>query len=658
VTLLDESTDASPVGGSPATSTFEPVGVVARYPAPRATIDPDTHKGWIRRVLPLVTAHRWLLIGSLSAALVALVANVAVPAVVRVAIDSALVDQTSDLEPFVMVLVALALVRATTSFAYRYGLYRMAYRIETDLRSIVYEHLTRLSFSFYDRVQSGQVISRANSDIRSVQMFLAFAPLMAVSVLTFVLALTYMLTVDIPLTILALAALPGVYGIGTRMRDHIFPLSWIVQARTAEMATIVDENINGARVVKSFAAEERQISALARAAQRMRWAAIQTARARARYGPLMENLPRLGLVAVLVYGGTLVIDGRIELGTLVAFNAYILMLQVPFRLLGFFLMLGQRAAASAGRIYEILDEEPQVVDAPGARDLQESVGRIEYRNVRFGYRDGPDVLTDLSLVVEPGETVALVGRTGCGKSTVARLLPRFYDVRSGAVLVDGHDVRDLTTASLRSHVGLVLDEPFLFSVSVHDNIAFGRPDATAQEVRAAARAARAEEFIDRLPDGFATVVGERGYTLSGGQRQRIAIARTLLVNPRLLVLDDATSAIDARVEEEIHQALRTLLDDRTTLVIAHRLSTIALADRVVLLEEGRMAASGSHRHLMATEPRYREVLARTIEHDEPPAADGTQDERSGARTGDDLGPADRSAGRDEGRDEGGSPPCP
>jgi len=591
-------------------SPFEPIGVSPRYPPPRATIDPDRSLGWIRRVWPVVRAHGWLLSWSLAAAMVALPANVAVPAVVRSAIDDALVQRTGELEPYIAVLAALALTRGVMAYAYRYGLYRMAYEIETDLRSIIYEHLTRLSFSFYDRIQAGQIISRANSDIRSVQMFLAFAPLMAVSLLTFGIAFAFMLTVSIPLTILALAALPGVYAIGTRMRASIFPLSWISQARAADLATIVDENVNGVRVVKSFAAEERQIGLLARAAQRMQWASIQLADARARYGPAMENLPRLGLVAVLVYGGTLVIDGEIELGTLVAFNAYILMLQAPFRLLGFFLMLANRAEASAQRIYEILDEEPEILDRPGAIDLVDPVGPIEYRDVRFGYGDGPDVLDGFSLTVEPGETVAIVGRTGSGKSTVARLLPRFYDVRSGAVLVDGHDVRDLTTASLRHAVGLVLDEPFLFSVSVHDNIAYGRPDAGDDEVLAAARAAQADEFVQRLPDGYRTLVGERGYTLSGGQRQRIAIARTLLVNPRLLVLDDATSAIDVGVEATIHAALEALLEGRTTIVIAHRLSTIALADRVVLLERGRVVASGTHRELMAREPRYAEVLAR------------------------------------------------
>jgi ATP-binding cassette subfamily B protein len=332
----------------------------------------------------------------------------------------------------------------------------------------------------------------------------------------------------------------------------------------------------------------------------------------------MENLPRVGLAAVLAYGGWLAIDGQIQIGTLVAFNAYVVMLQTPFRMLGFFLMMTQRAAASAGRIYEILDEVPAVQDRPGAVDLIDSRGRIEFRGVDFAYTtaaDAPKVLDGFDLTVEPGETVALVGRTASGKSTVVRLLPRFYDVQAGAVLVDGHDVRDLTVLSLRSAVGVVSDEPFLFSVPIRDNIAYGRPDASAVDVEAAARAAQAHGFITDLPDGYDTVVGERGYTLSGGQRQRIALARIVLANPRILILDDATSAVDVHVEEAIHDALSGSLADRTTMIVAHRLSSIALADRVVLLEGGRVVATGPHAHLLATEPRYADIVSHLEEAD-------------------------------------------
>ena len=387
----------------------------------------------------------------------------------------------------------------------------------------------------------------------------------------------------------------------------------------ADIATIVDENVNGVRVVKSFAAEQSQVDELAGAAQRLQWASVRTAMTRARYAPLMENLPRLGLAAVLLYGGWLAIEGEITVGAIVAFNAYVIMLQAPFRLLGMITMLGQRAAASAARIYEILDEPPEIVDRPGAVDLVAPRGAIEFDDVTFAYRrpgaeqDEP-VLEHFSLHLRPGETVAIVGRTGSGKSTIARLLPRFYDVDSGSVRVDGHDVRDLTLGSLRANVAVVLDEPFLFSTTIRENIAYSRPDASTEDVEAAARAAHADEFIDDLPMGYETIIGERGYDLSGGQRQRIAIARTLLANPPVLVLDDATSAVDVQVEEHIHGALGNLLEGRTTLVIAHRLSTINLADRVVLVECGRVVADGTHTELMAAEPRYVEVLARAA-HD-------------------------------------------
>jgi ATP-binding cassette subfamily B protein len=586
-----------------------PVPDGADAPTPAAAIDPDRGLGWIRRVLPLVRARQARMLTGLACALVAMLAQVVAPRILMAAIDRALTARTSDLAPFVAVLVALAVLRGVLTYAYRTTLFKVAFGLEYDLRTTIYEHLTTLSFSFYDRVQSGQLISRANSDIRSVQMFLTFMPIVALSLGTFVVALGIMLAVNVPLTLVAVAPLPFVYVVGVKMRDLLFPISWIVQARTADVATIVEENVTGARVVKSFAAEGSQLDALAGAARRLQWASIRQVDVRARYAPVMEALPRLGLAAVLLYGGLLAIDGEVTVGTIVAFSTYVVLLQAPFRILGFMLMLGQRAAASADRIYEILDAEPEVVDRPGAFDLVAPRGEVELRDVTFRYGEAAPVLERLDLHLQPGETVALIGRTGSGKSTVARLLPRFYDVSGGAVLVDGHDVRDLTVRSLRAAVGLVLDEPFLFSASVRENITYGRPDATDAEVRAAARAAGAEAFVDALPEGFDTEVGERGYTLSGGQRQRIAIARTLLDDPAILVLDDATSAIDVQVEEEIHAALRVLMRGRTTLVIAHRISTINLAERVVLLEGGRIVADGTHAELMATEPRYAEVLA-------------------------------------------------
>ena len=610
------TTDAPTHAPESGTHPYEPVAVARRYPPPRCTVDPDTSKGWIRRVLPVALARPWLALFSILAALVAMGTSVVAPAVVRAAIDNALDAQTDELAPYVWMLVGLGLARAILSFFYRNGLFRLAYHIEADLRSILFGHMSRLSFSFYDRVQSGQLISRANSDIRSVQMILAFAPLMGLSILSFAFALVYMLSIHVGLTIVAVATLPIVYVVGVKLRNEVFPLSWITQARMADIATIVDENVSGVRVVKSFAAEERQISTLAAAAEKLRWSTVETAKARARYAPVMENLPRVGLALVLLYGGWLVIEGQLTVGTLVAFNAYIMLLQTPFRLLGFFLMLAQRAAASADRIYEILDEPIEIVDRPDAVALDRPEGRIRFDHVGFGYAGHDPILDGLDLEISPGETVALVGRSGSGKTTVTRLLDRFYDVTRGAITVDGHDIRDLTLPSLRHNVGMVLDEPFLFSVSVADNIAYGRPDASRSEIEAAARAAQADEFIRELEDGYDTVIGERGYTLSGGQRQRLAIARALLVNPPILVFDDATSAIDVKVEEAIHAALDGMLSDRTTILIAHRLSTIALADRVVLLEGGRAVATGTHADLMATEPRYVDVLAHVDEDEE------------------------------------------
>ena len=546
--------------------------------------------------------------------------QVSVPMVLRQAVDVAVDQRAGGLEGHVLLLVVMATASFGLRFAYRYLLFGTACRIETDLRSQIYDHLTRLSFSFYDRVAGGEVVSRANSDIRSIQLLLAFGPLAGLSAISFLMAFGFMLSIHVPLALVTVSTMPLVYVLGQRLRDQVFPLSWVTQGRMAEVAMVVDENINGTRVVKSFAAESDQIALLSMVADRLRWSATALVEARARFNPLIEALPRLGMALVLLYGGHLVINGEIGVGSLLAFSAYVTMISVPFRMFGFVLLQAQRAAASALRIYEILDEKPAIVDRPGARSISDPRGRVEFRNVTFRYPgadnpESPAVLDGFNLIVESGETVAIVGRTGCGKSTVARLLPRFYDVDVGAVLIDGTDVRDVSLASLRSHVNQVPDEAFLFSNTLHDNIAFGRPDAPRHEVLAAARVARADGFIGNLDDGFDEVVGERGYTLSGGQRQRISIARTVLANPAILILDDATSAVDVGTEEGIHQGLGDLLEGRTTIVIAHRLSTISLADRVVLMEGGRIVADGTHAHLLATEPRYRAIVAQVADRE-------------------------------------------
>jgi ATP-binding cassette subfamily B protein len=593
----------------------------ALRPTPTAThIDPDPSKGWFRRLLPVIRARRATFIMVLVTGLSGLALQVSVPMVLREAVDVAVDQRGGGLEGHVLILVVMAAASFGLRFTYRYLLFGTACRIETDLRSQIYDHLTRLSFSYYDHMPAGEVISRANSDIRSIQLLLAFGPLAGLSAISFLMAFAFMLSIHVPLALVTVSTMPLVYVLGQRLRDQVFPLSWVTQGRMAEVAMVVDENINGTRVVKSFAAEYDQIALLSRVADRLRWSATALIEARARFNPLIEALPRLGMALVLLYGGHLVINGEIGVGSLLAFSAYVTMISVPFRMFGFVLLQAQRAAASALRIYEILDEKPAIVDRPGARPISDPRGRVEFRNVTFRYPgadnpESPAVLDGFNLIVESGETVAIVGRTGCGKSTVARLLPRFYDVDVGAVLIDGTDVRDVSLASLRSHVNQVPDEAFLFSNTLHDNIAFGRPDAPRHEVLAAARVARADGFIGNLDDGFDEVVGERGYTLSGGQRQRISIARTVLANPAILILDDATSAVDVRTEEGIHQGLGDLLEGRTTIVIAHRLSTISLADRVVLMEGGRIVADGTHAHLLATEPRYRAIVAQVADRE-------------------------------------------
>ena len=591
------------------------------YPPPKNSINPNTDLGWIKRLMPIARSHRRPLIIGVCVGSVALILNVAVPAIAKEAIDSTIAGNRENLTIWALVLTVVGLGRFATGALYRISLFRVAWGVETDLRALLYSHLTKLSFSYFDRTQSGQVISRANSDIRSIQVLLAFGPLIGMSIISFILAFCFMMTLHIPLTLVALCTLPGVYFFGQKLRHSVFPLTWVSQARLAELATIVDENINGTRVVKSFAAEKQQVSLLQKAARHIEWVNIQTIKERAKFNPIIEALPRVGMAIVLLYGGLLAIDGQVSIGTLFAFNAYVIMLQAPFRMFGFLLLQTQRASASATRIFEVLDEKPEITDLPSAVKLTGVRDSIRFQDVNFSY-SGPqsqddieehhvksEIITNLDLSIRAGETVAIVGMTGSGKSTIARLLTRFYDVNSGSILIDGVDIKKIQLHSLRQQIGIVFDEPFLFSTSISENISYGKPDASEAEIHEAARKAQALGFITDLESGFSTVVGERGYTLSGGQRQRIALARCLLEKPSVLILDDATSAIDVGVESLIHESLKTSLEETTTLLIAQRVSTIALADRIVFLEGGAISDEGSHSSLLSRNAAYASIIA-------------------------------------------------
>ena len=621
-------------------SRFQPVHFVSGYTQPKANIDPNKKKGWVKRLYPIVRSHPLTVAAGIIFGLISVVSQAFVPYVIRWGIDAAESTSdsaTADLQRSIFIVGILGIARAAAGVYYRSSFFKLAFGVDSDLRNLVYSHLTRLSFAFYDRTVSGEIVSRANTDIRSIQLFFAFAPLGITSLMVFVIALGLMLTIHIPLTLVALSVIPFTYYLGIKFRNIVFPLSWITQSRLAEVATIVDESTNGAHVVKAFSAEKEQVKLLAQAAKRVRWSLTETIRSRAKYNPVIEALPKLGMAGVLGYGGWLVIEGQISIGTLFAFSAYVIMSLVPFRMLGFLIMQARRSAAAAERVYEILDTPVDIPDAEDAEDLDKPAGNIRFENVHFtyptsdlnpegstdiesnGFATREPVLKGISMEIKAGETIAIVGATGSGKSTIARLLARFYEFDSGEILIDGKDIRGLTQTSLRHYVGLVFDDPFLFSMSLSDNIAFASPGADQAEIQQAAEYAEAHNFITGLPEQYETVIGERGYTLSGGQRQRVALARVFLCNPAVLILDDATSAVDVETESRIHQNIKNRTS--TILVMAHRLSTITLANRVLLLDNGTITDSGTHEELLERNHRYREILAETMEGEITAAAE-------------------------------------
>jgi len=613
-----------------------PSGATAGAPGDAAG-DATTDR-WSLLRTTLAAQRRNLIIGTLIG-LGWTAGKVAAPFLVGLAIDRG-IEGTDNVWVWAgLVAVAGVITGLFTAFR-RFYAFREARWTETKLRERLFGHIMSLHVGYHDRSQTGQLMSRSSSDLQQIQQFVVMIPITA-SNLTMIILVTVILFITNPfLALFALAPLPFVNWAGRRFSHSIHPAVQAVQAEQAELATVVEESVGGIRVVKGFGAEAVQAAKLETEADDIRRVSIEAARIRAKFLPAIELLPQIGLIAVLGVGGLQVIDGELSLGDLVKFNFYVALLVAPLRMLGMAIAWGQRAAAAIERVNEVLDTVPLVVDPNEPMRLPSTaqqasggsgLGAVHFGAVDFGYASDLPVLTGFDLDLPAGESIALVGGTGSGKSTVARLLIRFYDVDAGAITIDGVDVRDLAVHDVRRAVGVVFEDTLLFHDSVSANIAFAHPDADQATVERAAQLAGAHDFIMGLPDAYDTRLGERGYSLSGGQRQRIAIARAILADPRVLVLDDATSAVDPSKEHEIRSAMSTVMDGRTTIVIAHRPGTIALADRVALIDQGRVVAIGTHDELLATDQRYRDVLAAMDHPDEeaatgaatrPPSADG------------------------------------
>ncbi|MFD8021362.1 ABC transporter ATP-binding protein [Streptomyces lavendulae] len=564
-------------------------------------------QGWGRRLAAYTWRYRRNVLLALGSSLAGMAVMALVPLVTRVIIDDVVGNKTRDMAPWAGLFIAAALLVYVMTYIRRYYGGRLALDVQHDLRTDMYDTIARLDGRRQDELSTGQVVGRATSDLQLIQGLLFMLPMTIGNFLLFGISLGVMLWLSPLLTLVALLMAPALWFIAKRSRKKLFPATWYAQAQAAAVATVVDGAVTGVRVVKGFGQEEQETGKLREAGRRLFGGRMRAIRLNSRYTPALQAVPALGQVAMLALGGWMATRGQVTLGTFVAFSTYLAQLVGPVRMLAMILTVAQQARAGAERVFELIDTEPVIRE--GTRELPaDAPATVEFDDVRFGYDPGRPVLDGFSLTLAEGETVAVVGSSGSGKSTVALLLPRFYDADHGAVRVGGHDVRELTYDSLRAAIGLVPEDSFLFSDTIRANIAFGRPDASDEDVRAAARAAQAEGFVEALPAGFDTRVGEQGLTLSGGQRQRIALARAILTDPRLLLLDDATSAVDARVEHEIHEALRAVMAGRTTLLIAHRRSTLALADRIAVLDHGRLADIGTHEELEHRSELYRRLL--------------------------------------------------
>jgi ABC-type multidrug transport system fused ATPase/permease subunit len=561
------------------------------------------------RLLGFLRPYKLSLWVSVALAVGSQLAQIALVAITGLVIDKALIPHDSQtLTLLIGLIVGLGVVKAGLMVGRRLISGRQALGVEFDLRNALYAHLVRLSFGFYDRHQTGQLMSRATVDLQGVRFFLGYGLIFLFqNVLTVVFVTVVLFAYQWELAFVALAITPVLVVLAYRYSHVTHPTLRDIQQKLADVATVAEENIVGVHVVKAFAQEPSEADKFGDRSERVFHRSIEANRQRALYVPLISFIPLLAQAAVLLIGARMVAAGTLSTGGFVSFNLYLAMLVTPLRSLGMWIGQAQRATASGERIFQIMDEPVEVADRPGAIELPAGPGRIRFENVSFGYDGDRPVLDRIDLDVEAGRTIALIGHTGSGKTTLTTLVPRFYDVTDGRVTIDGTDVRDVMLTSLRHVVGVVPQDPFLFSDTIRENIAFGAPDLTDEEIARVAQLAQADEFIERLPDGYDTVIGERGITLSGGQRQRLAIARALAVDPRILILDDATASVDASTEARIRLGLREAMKGRTTLIIAHRLSTIALADELVVLHEGRIAARGTHDELYATSVVYREI---------------------------------------------------